>query len=95
MTAHWKEIKCSVPHCRAYRWGYVQVFVGQEPEIGWHLSISRPDKNPSWEEIKQARYDLLPDNVTMAMILPPMSEYVNIHQLCFHLYQIPGDGKLA
>ena len=37
---------------------------------GWHLSISTPSRNPTWEEIKQARYDLCPHDVTMAMILP-------------------------
>jgi hypothetical protein len=29
--------------------------------------------------------------VTMAMILPPKSEYVNIHNFCFHLHQIPNE----
>ena len=88
--ANWKQIKCPVSDARAYRWGFVLVFVAQESE-GWHLSISRPDKHPSWEEIKQARYDLIPSNVTMAMIFPPPDEFVNIHEHCFHLFQIPGD----
>jgi hypothetical protein len=89
----WKEIRCPVPYCRAYRWGYVTVFVGEEPNVGWHLSIAVPHRNPSWEEIRQARYDLVPDEVTMAMLLPPREEYMNIHKFCFHLYQVPGDGE--
>jgi hypothetical protein len=30
----------------------------------------------------------LPDDVTMAMLLPPSGEYVNIDEKCFHLYEI-------
>lgn len=75
-----------------YSWGNCRVMVGQEP-AGWHLSISCPDRNPTWEEIKQARYDLCPHDVTMAMILPPTNEYVNIHNFCFHLHQIPNEGE--
>lgn len=29
----------------------------------------------------------------MAMILPPTNEYVNIHNFCFHLHQIPNEGE--
>lgn len=82
------------PLAEWYSWGYCRVFVGLEP-TGWHLSISTPHRNPTWEEIKQARYDLLPHDITMAMILPPVSEYVNIHNYCFHLHQIPNDGETA
>lgn len=32
-----------------------------------------------------------PDDVTMAMLLPPRSEYVNVHSTTFHLWQVPGD----
>lgn len=87
-------------HCSWYSWGDCNVFVGQEPVSGdpwplsWHLSISTPYRNPSWEEIKQARYDLVPHDVTMAMILPPVEQYVNIHNYCFHLYQIVGEGEV-
>ncbi len=57
----------------------------------WHMSISHPDRYPSWDEIKKLRYRLLPDDITMAIILPPKKEYVNIYENCFHLWQIPND----
>jgi hypothetical protein len=63
------------------------VIVSYEPN-GWHLSISHPSRNPTWEEIRTARYELVPDQVKMAMILPPKAEYVNVHEFCFHLYEI-------
>jgi hypothetical protein len=91
--ANWREAQQVVPYCKTFLWGEIKVFAGQEP-AGWHLSISHPRRNPTWEEIKQARYDLCPHNITMAMILPPTEEYVNIHNFCFHLHQIPNEGGL-
>ena len=92
--ANWRERSCPIPRNRAYSWGEVTVFVGVEPLIGWHLSISHPYRYPTWDEIKAARYDLVPHDVTMAMLLPPPDEFVNIHQNCFHLHQIPNDGDM-
>jgi hypothetical protein len=54
----------------------------------WHLSIAHHDRYPSWDEIADARYALVPDEVTMAMLLPPRGDYVNAHEHCFHLWQI-------
>ena len=93
---NWKEIACPVPYCRAFMWGDCKVFVGQEPtgprgERLWHMSISLPHRYPTWEEIKAARYEFIPDEVTMAMLLPPKGQYVNIHNNCFHLHEIESE----
>lgn len=72
----------------------------------WHLSISFRSNSilnksggpapgnrvPNWEEIHEARYRFCPDEVYMAMILPPKSEYVNLHPTTMHLHQIPGEA---
>ena len=55
----------------------------------WHISISRRDRDPSWQEIATARYRILPDVEEMAMFLPPLDEYVNLHKFTFHLHEIP------
>lgn len=67
---------------------------------GWHLSIShrlrvlRPDgtptpgRHPTWDEIADARYDLLPLDITVAMMLPPPHQYVNLQPTTFHLHQV-------
>lgn len=61
-----------------------------------HMSIShridtrqgpKPGRYPTWDEIKEARYKFCPDEVTMAMYLPPKSEYVNVHETTFHLWE--------
>jgi hypothetical protein len=78
------------PGSKAYRMGRCQIIVSQKDD-GWHLSISRTDRLPSWEELRDARYELVPDGVTMAMLLPPRSQYVNVHDYCLHLYEVPGE----
>ena len=59
----------------------------------WHLSISCADRDPSWDEIATARYHLIPDSVTMAMLLPPKREYVNLHDHVFHLHELKDIDK--
>ena len=61
----------------------------------WHISISAPDRYPTWDEIADARYDLCPDEITMAMFLPPKSEYVNLHPTTFHLHEVSDDAQPA
>jgi hypothetical protein len=63
------------------------VIVGIENGL-WHLSIAHKNRYPSYDEIKQARYKFVPDNVTMAMLFPPKDQFVNVHPNCFHLWEI-------
>ena len=37
----------------------------------WHVSVSHPRRVPSWDEMRTAREAMTPDEVTMAMLLPP------------------------
>jgi hypothetical protein len=58
---------------------------------GWHLSISfrdhkgRPSRYPRWDEIADARYQLIPDEVTMCLVLPPPGDYIALHDTTFQL----------
>jgi hypothetical protein len=85
--------------------GHLTVFVAQAAWPGWdgpqwHLSVShrtdehppKPGRYPAWDEVAEARHRFIPDDVTMAMLLPPETEYVNVHETCFHLWQVPGDA---
>lgn len=73
--------------------GHLTVMCGREP-AGFHLSIShrtnnlKPGRYPTWDEIIDARYRFCPPEATMAMLLPPKAEYVNLHETCFHLWEI-------
>lgn len=90
--------------------GHLSVFVGREPTDLpngdrlnlWHLSIShrtneahpRPGRYPTWDEIRDAREQFIPDDVTVAMLLPPSSEYVNVHNTTFHLWEITERNEI-
>lgn len=92
----WREMSApsvfaDIIKCRAFTKGSCRVLVSHEDHNGkmrWHLSISHPARYPKWEEIKDARYALLPLGLTFGMMLPPPNEYVNIHPNCFHLWEI-------
>lgn len=64
-----------------------KVLLSHTAVVGWHISISHPWRDPTWDEIKSARYGLVADHVRMTMDLPPLSEFVNVHEHCFHLYE--------
>lgn len=54
-----------------------------------------PGRIPTWEEIHDARYEFCPDEVHMAMILPPKAEYVNVHPTTMHLHELMGSESPA
>ncbi len=83
------------PDTRGYMLDGVKVFVsrekhkvipGQTSEYSLHISISRPDKYPTWDEIKEARYRFMPRDRDAYMILPKEEDYVNYHPNCFHIW---------
>jgi len=51
-----------------------------------HVSISHPDRYPTWDEIKHARDRFMDRNRTVYQVLPPENEYVDHHPNCFHLW---------
>ena len=73
--------------------GHLFALVAQEPEVGWHLSVSfrnhkgEHSRYPTWDELAHAREQLLPSNLAFAMHFPVEDEYVAVHPTTFHLYQ--------
>ena len=82
-----KETSSLIPNCKAYKFNGNNVFVGIE-DGKWHLSISNKFRYPTWEEIKFCRYTLMPNEKTIAMILPPTQDFINVDKNCFHLWEI-------
>lgn len=78
---------------QAFMMNGCRIIVANEPD-GWHLSISRADRDPTWNEIATARYRLLGDIEEMAMHLPPLAEYVNVHKFTFHLHEVKRSNIL-
>ena len=77
------------PGTRGFAMGGCSILLSQQ-RVGWHMSISHPRRLPTWEEGRDARYQLIPNEAVMAMLLPPKSEYVNVHEFCLQLYEIPA-----
>lgn len=80
---------------RRWQMGDCTVLLSREPagperSYLWHLSISCLDRHPTWDEIKTARYRLLPLELTFAIMLVPPDEYVNVPEQdhVMHLWEI-------
>ena len=79
------------PGTRYYRMGKAKILLSPPSEHGgWHLSISREDHYPSWDEVVAAWYGLVPNAAQMegVMHLPPLSDYINVHDYCFQVHQL-------
>lgn len=80
----------------------------QDGDYLWHLSMSHrsstltdtngnplPGRIPLWEEIKEARYKFIANEVTVGILLPPKEEYVNVHPTTIHLWEVRDERKEA
>jgi hypothetical protein len=80
---------------RYWRLGECSVILTHDGRpFGWHLSIAHPHRYPKWDEIAEARYRCMKPEITVAMLLPPMEEYINVHKNCFQLHEIPDEANL-
>ena len=62
--------------------------------IMWeHLSVSLPNRLPTWEELKFIKMLLWEPEDEVMQFFPPQSEYVNVHPNCLHLWR-PTNCKL-
>ena len=55
-----------------------------------HVSMSFPNRYPTWTEIKACRNTFFPADSDVMMILPEEKLYVNVAKNCFHLWQTPS-----
>lgn len=79
------------PGTKKHDWGECLVIVSPPFEgKGYHLSISHPSRYPTWDEIRDSWYALVPNsnNRVGAMILPNKDEYINVHPNCFQVMEI-------
>ena len=80
-------------YLRAYRLGECSVIVTRELG-GFHLSIAHPRRLPTWIEASQAWYRVIPDagkGRVGALLLPDISEYVNLHKYCIQVVEVARD----
>ncbi len=59
-----------------------------------HISISRPDRLPSWRDLKIIKGVWFGNDVTAYQVLATESEHFNYHPFCLHLWHLPGQPDL-
>lgn len=63
--------------------------------MGWeHVSVSRKDRCPTWEEMCQIKAIFWDDEDCAVQYHPPKSEYVNNHPYCLHLWRPTGSQQI-
>jgi len=77
--------------------GYLKLAHGQEVKIifscgeGWdHVSVSRRDRAPTWDEMCQVKAFFFAPEERVVQYHPKESEYVNLHPNCLHLWRWQG-----
>ena len=102
MNEKYKEQECTIPFLqpgtRKFQRGGCTILVSPPfQNSGWHMSISTSYRDPSWQEIRDAWYDLVPEAASRnaAMFFPPKDEYVNVQKYCFHIHEVPLDIKMS
>jgi hypothetical protein len=53
-----------------------------------HLSISRRDRYPGWDEMLEVKNHFFGD-IDAMMVMPKKRDYVNISKNCFHIWETP------
>ena len=73
-----------------YQAGRLRAIVSQDgPDAYWHLSVSKDNGiYPNWDEMADARYDLCPRDIDMALILPPPEDYTNHHPTVLQMTEV-------
>ncbi|MEN6630009.1 MAG: hypothetical protein ABFC42_10215 [Sulfuricella sp.] len=67
------------------------VFVIASDGMGWeHVSVSRRDRCPTWDEMCQVKAIFWDDEDCVVQFHPPRSEYVNNHPNCLRLWRQVG-----
>lgn len=79
---------------KLYDFGDTHIIYTVEPfgpagnELGIHMSISAPDRHPTWEEQREAVWHLCP-GVRMASYIPPKSQYGTLPDShVFHWFEV-------
>jgi hypothetical protein len=75
-----------------FRMGLYSIWVGVTDDGYYNMTITHPTKYPDWDVITHVRYSLLPNDCTMAMMLPPLEKYISNQANMFHLVEIKSDN---
>ena len=102
---YWRQIMAPSPEQKAYESachdGLLFAIISRDKTdkgLLWHMSVSwdsnaKYSRCPNWDELKHAKYTLVPADVAMVLIFPRKSaEYVNVHETTLHLWESTEQG---
>lgn len=59
--------------------------------LGWdHVSVSLPDRCPTWDEMELVKRLFFRDDETAMQLHVPPADHVNVHPYCLHLWRPLG-----
>jgi hypothetical protein len=72
--------------CGAFIFGELRVIASSSED--WdHVSVSRGDRCPTWEEMEKMKHRFFKDDeVAMQLHVPP-KDHINIHPFCLHMWR--------
>ena len=70
-----------------FRMGRCNVIVTRDAGR-WHMSVSTHSASPSYKELKAAKEQFLPPDLTYGQLFVPEEQHVNLHQFTHHLWEI-------
>jgi len=56
-----------------------------------HVSVSRTDRLPSWEDLKAVKDRFIGRDREAIQVIPRSRDFVNVHPFCLHLWAPAGD----
>ena len=77
--------------------GPLKIILTNHPSDGWHLSVSRKDRIPTWPEIMWAKRHLVPKDIFMVVMVPPDQYWMNGFSNVIQLTEVtePRHGDLC
>lgn len=80
---------------KAYKMGALHAMVSRDEvapgDLRWHISLSRTDRVPTWDELAKCAHALRP-GVMFCIPMPPKTMWLNIHENCLHLHEIKDEA---
>jgi hypothetical protein len=95
-----RNMGAGVPSPRMLEKGALRALLGREPvdtnadDWRWHVSMSRPDRVPNWDELVSAAHELRP-GVVFVIGVPPRSWWLNVHPHTLHLWESRDQNLVA
>lgn len=59
----------------------------EESAEWWHVSVSLPNRCPTWDEMSLIKGLFFSDDDTVIQFHPKKEEYINNHPYCLHLWK--------